>query len=88
MPMGTACLPVARKLAAAGVDYLGVGSLEEGLMLRRAKISLPVLLLLGILPEEAEPAVATDLEVSLFRLDVAQALAAAAQIRAKRPGCT
>ena len=75
---GHGLLPVARKLAAAGVDYLGVGSLEEGLMLRQAKISLPVLLLLGILPEEAEPAVATDLEVSLFRLDVAQALAAAA----------
>ena len=81
---GHGLLPVARKLAAAGVDYLGVGSLEEGLMLRRAKISLPVLLLLGILPEEAEPAVATDLEVSLFRLDVAQALAAAAQIQGKK----
>ena len=74
---GHGLLPVARKLTAAGVDYLGVGSLEEGLMLRQAKISLPVLLLLGILPEEAEPAVATDLEVSLFRPDVAQALAAA-----------
>ena len=86
---GHGLLPVARKLAAAGADYLGVGSLEEGLMLRRAKISLPVLLLLGILPEEAGPAVATDLEVSLFRLDVAQALAAAAANQGgKRPGCT
>ena len=81
---GHGLLPVARKLAAAGVDYLGVGSLEEGLMLRQAKISLPVLLLLGILPEEAEPAVATDLEVVLFRLDVAQALAAAAQNQGKK----
>jgi alanine racemase len=81
---GHGLLPVARKLTAAGVDYLGVGSLEEGLMLRQAKISLPVLLLLGILPEEAEPAVATDLEVSLFRPDVAQALAAAAANQGKK----
>jgi alanine racemase len=81
---GHGLLPVARKLAAAGVDYLGVGSLEEGLMLRQAEISLPVLLLLGILPEEAERAVAADLEVSLFRLDVAQALSAAAANQGKK----
>jgi alanine racemase len=81
---GHGLLPVARKLAAAGADYLGVGSLEEGLLLRQAKISLPVLLLLGILPEEAGPAVAAGLEVSLFRLDVAQALAAAAQTQGKK----
>ena len=42
---GHGLLPVARKLAAAGRIILGVGSLEEGLMLRQAKISLPVLLL-------------------------------------------
>ena len=29
---GHGLLPVARKLAAAGADYLGVGSLEEGLL--------------------------------------------------------
>jgi len=75
---GHGLLPVARKLAAAGVDYLGAGSLEEGLMLRGAGICLPVLLLVGILPEEAARTVAADLEVALFRLDVAQALAAAA----------
>jgi alanine racemase len=81
---GHGLLPVARKLAAAGVDYLGVGSLEEGLMLRHAGIALPVLLLLGILPEEAERAVAADLEVALFRPDVAQALAAAAARQGKK----
>jgi alanine racemase len=81
---GHGLLPVARKLADTGADYLGVGSLDEGLMLRRADITLPVLLLLGILPEEAERAVAADLEVALFRLDVAQALAAAAAIQGKK----
>ncbi len=81
---GHGLLPVARKLAAAGVDYLGVGSLEEGLLLRQAEIDLPVLLLLGILPEEAERAVAADLEVALFRLDVAQALSEAAAHQGKK----
>jgi alanine racemase len=81
---GHGLLPVARKLAAAGVDYFGVGSLEEGLMLRRAGITLPVLLLLGILPEEAGCAVGNDLDVALFRLDVAQALGAAAHNQGKK----
>ncbi|MFA4904293.1 MAG: alanine racemase [Desulfobaccales bacterium] len=81
---GHGLVPVARKLAAAGVDYFGVGSLEEGLMLRRAGITLPLLLLLGILPEEAGCAVNHDLDVALFRLDVAQALAAAAHNQGKK----
>jgi alanine racemase len=81
---GHGLLPAARKLAGAGADYLGVGSLEEGLVLRRAGITLPVLLLLGILPEEAGCAVGHDLDVALFRADVAQALAAAASQQGKQ----
>jgi len=84
MAYGHGLLPVARKLVAAGADYLGVGSLEEGLMLRQAGIAQPVLLLLGILPEEAGCAVGHDLDVALFRLDVAQALAAAAHNQGKK----
>ena len=80
---GHGLLPAARTLAAEGADYLGVASLEEGLALRQAGLNLPVLLLLGILPEEAERAVAADLEVALFRLDVAQALTAAASSQGK-----
>jgi len=81
---GHGLLAAARKLAEAGVDYLGVGSLEEGLALRQAGITLPVLLLAGILPGEAEAAVAADLEVMLFRRDVAESLAAAARTQGKR----
>ena len=81
---GHGLVPVSRKLARAGVDYLGVGSLEEGLTLRQAGLTLPILLLLGLLPREAERAVAADLEVVLFRPDVALALAAAARTQMKR----
>jgi alanine racemase len=83
---GHGLLPAARALAAEGADYLGVGSLEEGLVLRQAGLNLPVLLLLGILPGEAAKAVAADLEVALFRLDVAQALAAAAGAQGRKAG--
>jgi alanine racemase len=81
---GHGLLPVARKLATVGADYLGVGSLEEGLLLRQAGITLPVMMLLGILPEEAGAAVAADLDVALFRRDVAQALAEAALNQGKK----
>jgi alanine racemase len=81
---GHGLLPVARRLARAGADYLGVGSLEEGLTLRQAGLTLPILLLLGLPPREAEPAVAADLEVALFRRDVALALAAAARTQVKK----
>ncbi len=81
---GHGLLPVARKLVQAGADYLGVGSLEEGLSLRQSGLALPILLLLGILPQEAERAVAADLDVALFRRDVAEALAAAARSQVKK----
>ena len=81
---GHGLLPVARTLVQAGADYLGVGSLEEGLTLRQAGLTLPILLLLGILPREAERAVAADLEVALYRQDVALALAAAARSQLKK----
>jgi alanine racemase len=81
---GHGLIPVARKLAAAGADYFGVGSLEEGMMLRQAGITQPVLLLLGILPEEAGCAAANELDVTLFRLDVAQALEAAAHNQGRK----
>ncbi len=80
---GHGLVPVARTLTGAGVDYLGVGSLDEGLALREAGITLPVLLVVGILPGEAEAAVAAGLEVVLYRLDVAQALSAACAAQGK-----
>lgn len=75
---GHGLVPAARALAGVGADYLGVASLEEGLMLREAGLGLPILLLLGVIPPESEPAVAAQLEVVLFRQDVAEALNAAA----------
>ncbi len=81
---GHGLVPVARTLAAAGVDYLGVASVEEGLALRAAGVGLPVLLLMGVLPQESEKAVGAELEVVLFRRDLAEALEAACRTQGKR----
>jgi alanine racemase len=81
---GHGLLACARTLSAAGVDCLGVGSLDEGLALRREGFSQPVLLLLGILPGDAAAAVAHDLEAALYRRDVAQALQDAARAQGKK----
>jgi|UniRef100_A0A7V6A4X4 alanine racemase len=81
---GHGLAPAARTLAAAGAEYLGVASLEEGLALREAGLTLPVVLLMGIVPLESEAAVAADLEVVLYRRDVAQALEEAGRSLGKK----
>jgi len=75
---GHGLLPVARTLVKAGADYLGVATLEEGITLRQSGFTLPILLLMGILPFEAKTVVNHNLEVAVYRQDVAQALDAAA----------
>jgi alanine racemase len=74
---GHGLIPVSRTLVAEGADCLGVASLEEGLALRQAGVHLPVVVLLGIVPQEAGRTAAADLEVMVYRHDVAEALEAA-----------
>jgi len=81
---GHGLVPAARALAAAGAEYLGVASLEEGLALRQEGFELPILLLMGIFPAESQAAVAADLEVVLYRQDVAQALEEAGRTLGKK----
>jgi alanine racemase len=81
---GHGLVPAARTLAAAGAEYLGVASLEEGLALREAGLDLPILLLMGIVPQESRAAVAAGLEVVLYRRDVAQALEEAGRSLGKK----
>jgi alanine racemase len=81
---GHGLVPAARTLAAAGAEYLGVASLEEGLALREAGLTLPIVLLMGIIPPESQAAVAADLEVILYRKDVAQALEEAGRSLGKK----
>ncbi|MFA4993226.1 MAG: alanine racemase [Candidatus Omnitrophota bacterium] len=42
---GHGLIPVSKRLAAGGVDYLGVASIDEGIKLRKARIKTPILVL-------------------------------------------
>lgn len=69
---------VARALAACGVEYFGVSSIDEALQLRRAGIDAP-LLIAGYTPAEGMPLVAEHgVTQTVFSLGYAKDLSAAA----------
>jgi alanine racemase len=77
-------LEVTRTLVAAGVERLGVATLDEGLRLRGAGFEQPVLLLWGLGEPEAEPAFTAGLEPmvdSEASVALAETGAAAAGVR-------
>ncbi|MHB1457078.1 MAG: alanine racemase [Armatimonadota bacterium] len=55
----------ARVFAEAGADYLGVTTIEEGIIIRNAGINKPVLVFSPILPEQIESALANNLELTV-----------------------
>jgi alanine racemase len=61
---GHGLLPVARTLAAVGADGLCVATLDEGLVLRRAGLELPILVLYPVPPDSARAAARADLTIS------------------------
>lgn len=65
---------MARELAAIGTDWLGVANMAEGVLLREAGISLPILLLSATLPEEMEEAVRHRLTLTVSSYPEARAL--------------
>ncbi len=69
-----------------GADYLGVSIPEEGKRLRDAGVRIPILVLGGMLPEGAEMAVYYDLSVTVFSVEMLNALQLAASIQKK--SCT
>jgi len=62
---GHGMVPVAQACAEAGVDWLGVSLVDEGVQLREAGLELPVLVFLPPLTEECEVAVAQRLTVTV-----------------------
>lgn len=64
----------AKAFLAAGVRYLGVANLAEGLALRGIGITAPIVALSGMLPHDMAPAAAAGLEFVVFRPDHVAAL--------------
>ena len=66
---GHGLVPVARHLQAQGVDQLGVAFLEEGIALREAGITLPILVLGGIFGPQAGEYLEHDLGITVSSID-------------------
>ena len=75
---GHGAIRVARTALNNGARYLGVASINEGIALRRAGITTPILVL-GYTPAwQARELVLNSLSATVFNLDVARALSRAA----------
>ncbi|MDD5252834.1 MAG: alanine racemase [Candidatus Omnitrophota bacterium] len=51
---GHGLIPISKRLAASGVDYLGVASIDEGIKLRKAQVKTPILVLGVILKQDIQ----------------------------------
>ncbi len=69
---GHGLLPIARRAEHEGADMLGVATVEEGLELREAGVTAPVLVLVQPLTGAIEPAVAQDLRLTISDIAVAE----------------
>ena len=83
---GHGAVPVAEAALAGGVSHLGVASVAEGIELREAGITTPVLILGCGMPEQAPQVVSHDLMQTLATEDMARALSEAAGSRKQEAG--
>jgi alanine racemase len=76
---GHGLLPVARHLQAQGVDHLGVAFVEEGIALRRAGITVPILVLGGMFGPQVAQFIEHELEITVSSLAKLRQVEAAAE---------
>lgn len=75
---GHGAVPVSKRLEELGTDFLGVATVKEGAELREGGVHKPILVLSGVYLEEVEAVLAYHLTPMLYRLEIAEALSAAA----------
>lgn len=83
---GHGLVPVARHMVQCGADYLGVAFLEEGILLRREGIDVPILVLGGIAGEQIPLFLKHGLTLtapSVEKLRLINEAAAAMQVKAR-----
>ncbi len=81
---GHGAVPVARAALQAGARWLGVAHVDEGLVLRRAGVRAPVLVLVPAPPADLDRALAAGLSLTVCSREHAEAAAA----RARAAGVT
>lgn len=75
---GHGAVPVAQVAVAAGASYLAVATLSEGIELREAGFTTPILLLGLVMPEDAKDVVDYDITQVVCEMELAKALSAEA----------
>src|SRR5260221_6542893 len=68
---GHGIVDISRALVGFGVDYLGVGFVEEGVELRKSAIEVPILVLGGVLGSHVHEFFGHDLEITVSSLEIA-----------------
>jgi len=81
---GHGLVPVARHLEAQGVEQLGVAFVEEGIALRRAGITVPILVLGGIHAPQVAQFLVHDLEVTVSSIAKLRQVEAAAEATGRK----
>lgn len=81
---GHGLVPVSRAAIAGGADWLAVATTQEGIALREAEISAPILVLAPVLPLEAKLVVFYDLRSLVEREETAVALSQEAALQGKQ----
>lgn len=76
---GHGAVPCSQRLEAEGVKWFAVATVEEGVELREAGITKPILILGSFWPGQERAVLNFDLTPVIFRTDQAQALAKAAR---------
>ncbi|MBI1804060.1 MAG: alanine racemase [Ignavibacteriae bacterium] len=69
---GHGIVGVAHALTRFGVDYLGVGFLEEGVQLRNHGISAPILVLGGVVGSQIHQFLSYDLDITVASIEIAE----------------
>ncbi|MCB0833287.1 MAG: alanine racemase [Bacteroidetes bacterium] len=69
---GHGIVEVSKQAIESGVEYLGVGFLEEGIFLRQNDIDSPILVMGGILGYQLKKFLQNDLEITVSSLELAK----------------
>jgi alanine racemase len=81
---GHGMIQVAAKLASIGADYLGVALISEGIQLRSHNVSIPVLVMGGMMPwEDVQQVLDNDLTVVVHNMDMLKRIKAACILQDK-----
>ena len=82
---GHGLVPTAKACVAGGANMLGIAAVEEGIALRQAGMTLPIVLICPVCPQDADAVLGYDLIANVGELSLLHALVEAGNKQNKRP---